>query len=148
LAGTLFFVYAPLFGVWRERRLAIQGALVYVAMLFGLMSLAFSVVSWRNSFLHSLVAMLPILYVLAPAGLAAAIAAIARRRRTWNPKQAERFFCIAYIGIAVLLSLFFYLSNVYGDDPWNRRFAVYQQVEQYLRDSAHDTTQPVMCINP
>ena len=138
--------------LWRARHQSIARAtLVYAVALTFVLSVVLSVVGWRGTYLHSLAAITPLLYAFAPAGLAAAIAWIAQRRRAWQPAQAERIFGAAFTGLALLLSIYFYVGNVFGDGSgatWNTRYTVYQTIEQFLRTDTQDTTSPVMCINP
>ncbi len=152
LAGALSIVYLPfaLLGAWHARhRPFSQAALGYLAVSYGVLSVALSAVSWRGTMLHSLTAVLPALYVFAPVGLSHAIDWIARRRRTWNAARAERVFSIAFLLIAVLISAYFYLSNITGGGAlgWNDREAVYRDIGTYLA-AQRDGEAPVMCINP
>lgn len=154
LAGALHFVFFPfaLIGLWRERRrLLAQCAALYLLTLVGVMSLVLSLPGPRGTFLHSLTALLPLLYAFTPVGLAATVQRTARRRASWNAAQAERFFSSAFIALAIILSAYFYLGNVFGlggELAWNERFTAYQKVEAFLRAETNDTISPVVCINP
>ncbi len=154
LVGALFVVFFPfaLLGIWRERiRTVAQALLVYLVALFAAMTFIFSLSGARGTFLHSLVAALPLLYVFAPVGLYAAIAWIAQRRTTWHAPTAERVFGSAFVLIAIAVSLAFYRANVFGDERdagWNEHFAVYRDVEKFLQRETRDTLSPVLCIAP
>jgi hypothetical protein len=157
LAGAMHFVYFPFVCVaaWIERRLAIvQAGAATLTGMFVLSTLVFSQSGPRGTFLHSLAALLPLLYALAPVGLAAAISWVAARRKTWNAVQAERIFGAAFMLMAVLLSGFLYVSNVFGGTTqpgWNDRFKTYQQVDAFLTregGTLYGPDSPILCINP
>ncbi len=154
LAGALHFVFFPfaLVGLWRLREQPpIRGAIIYLIVMLGAMSFVFSLPGPRGSFLHSLSALLPILYVVAPAGLQASIQWIAQRRSSWSPVQAERIFAAAFLLMAVILTAYFFSLNQFGDATqagWNQRFVAYQSVESFLRSETADAISPIMCINP
>ena len=157
LAGALHFVYLPLVWVaaWRERRRAIvRAGAVLLAGYFVLSTFVFSQSGPRGTFLHALAALLPLLYALAPAGLAAVIAWVAARRTAWNAVQAERVFGIAFLLMAVVLSAFLYAANVFGSATqpgWNDRFKTYQQIDAFLvreGGTLYGPDSPILCINP
>ena len=154
LAGALHFVFAPfaLVGMWRERLHSIaQAAGVYGLVLFVLMTFPFSLSGPRGTFLHSLVALLPLGYVFAPVGLHAAVEWIARHRQAWRANSAERVFGSAFVLLAAAVSLLFYRANVFGDTRdagWNERFAAYADIANFLERDARDATSPIFCIAP
>ena len=157
LAGAMHFVYFPFVCVaaWRERRLAIvQAGAATLAGIFVLSTFVFSQSGPRGTFLHSLAALLPLMYALAPVGLAAAIGWVAARRKAWNAAQAERVFGTAFMLMAVVLSVFLYASNVFGSNTqpgWNDHFKIYQQVDAFLAREGgafYGPNSPILCINP
>ncbi|MEP7199292.1 MAG: hypothetical protein ABI874_05685, partial [Chloroflexota bacterium] len=154
LAGALCFIWFPfvLIALWRERmRVVVQSAVVYLLVLLFVASFVLSLPGPRGLFLHSLSASLPLLYALAPVGLSAVVAWIARRRAAWNATQAERIFGAAFVVMALLMSTYFYAVNIIGSEaqpPWNQRFVVYRPVDEFLRREMRDALSPVMVINP
>ncbi|MBI5879682.1 MAG: hypothetical protein HZB53_18710 [Chloroflexi bacterium] len=150
LIGALHIVFFPLalIGVWVFRRNPFARAIgIYTVTLYIVMSTALSGVSWRGTMLHSLAAVLPALYVMAPPGLSAVIAYAAARRR-WNIRQAERVFGFAFAALALLLSAGFYASSMRGGDepPWNERETYYRDIGDYLAPQGN--VGPVLSINP
>jgi 4-amino-4-deoxy-L-arabinose transferase-like glycosyltransferase len=156
-AGALCFVYFPFAGAaaWQQRRLPIvQSATAFLGALFVLATLIFSQSGPRGTFLHSLAALLPMMYALAPAGLAATVGWVSARRRTWNAAQAERVFGAAFMLMAIVLSGYLYAVNVAGSSVeagWNERYQTYRAVNAFLAKEGgnlYDVSVPVMCINP
>ncbi|MBI3734655.1 MAG: hypothetical protein HY259_14550 [Chloroflexi bacterium] len=154
LAGALHFVFLPfaLIGLRSERRAPlVRAGAIYLLALLAVMSLVFSLPGPRGTFLHSLTAILPLLYALAPVGLAACVKWVAARRSSWNARQAERIFGAAFLALAGILTAYFSLANLLGsasEAGWNQRFIVYQAVEAHLRAETGDAASPVVCINP
>ena len=157
LAGALHFVYFPFVCVaaWRERQLAIvRAGAATLAGILVLSTFVFSQSGPRGTFLHSLAALLPLMYALAPVGLAATIVWVAARRKAWNAAQAERVFGTAFMLMAVVLSVFLYAANVFGSTTqpgWNDRFKTYQQVDAFLAregGTLYGPNSPILCINP
>jgi hypothetical protein len=157
LAGALHFVYFPFVcaAAWKLRHLRIvQAATTYLAALFVLSTFVFSQSGPRGTFLHSLASLLPFMYALAPAGLAAAAGWVSARRRTWNATQAERVFGTAFVLMAIALSGYLYAANVGGSTSqaaWNERFRTYEQIDAFLAregGALYGPNSPVMCINP
>jgi len=157
LAGAMHFVYFPFLCVAasRERRLAIvQAGAATLAGIFVLSTFVFSHSGPRGTFLHSLAALLPLMYALAPVGLAATVGWVAARRKAWNAAQAERVFGTAFVLLAAVLSGFLYASNVFGSAAqpgWNDRFKIYQQVDAFLAregGTLYSPQSPILCINP
>jgi hypothetical protein len=119
-AQTLLFVgwmifLAPLglVGLWRlRRRVEFHPALLYGALLYLVMSLVFTFPGWRGGMLHSVTALLPTLYAIAMEGLDTFIVWVAHRRRTWQPRQAQRALSIGLVGFAALLSAVLYAKGL------------------------------------
>lgn len=154
LAGALQFLFFPfaLIGLWCERRRSLtQGVLAYLVVLFAAMTLVFSLSGPRGTFLHSLVAALPLLYVFAPPGLWRAIGWIAQRRPSWRPRAAETVFSASFLMLAALVSVSLYRANIFGDERdagWNDRFDAYRAAAEYLTRESGDALSPVACIAP
>ena len=94
----------------RRQRLAPLGW--YAALLFGVMSLVFTFPGLRGGLFHSATALWPWFMALAPAGLARAIGAVARRRPSWQPAQALPIFSAAAVILA--FGLTFFVADVRG----------------------------------
>ncbi len=143
LAGSLQFFLAPfaMLGWWRSRRHSLwRPFFLYGAALFSAMVLAFTFPSQRGSMLHSAAALIPFACAAVPAGIEYAVAFIARRRRSWDAEEAQRFFGWGFVGLSVLISLFLYAQAIHkpwlGESllpPWNERSLVYNDVDAWLR---------------
>ncbi|GAB4572023.1 MAG: hypothetical protein Kow0077_10310 [Anaerolineae bacterium] len=110
-------VLAPLMVValakrWRETRLL--PVWTYALLLHLAMTLAFAYPGYRGGLFHSATALLPWWAALGLVGLDDVVGWVARRRRTWNPRQASRVFTVGVLAIAVVLTV----SSVAG--RWGR----------------------------
>lgn len=137
--NLVFLLPFTLVGLGRTwRRPEVLPALVYGLLLYAAMTFAFTFPGPRGGALHSSVALLPALFAVAAHGLDAVVAAAARRRRSWNPAQAQAAFGVGAVLIAALLSAWLYRERVLGpgglaDPAWNRAEAAYSRVGAYLR---------------
>jgi hypothetical protein len=116
-------------GAWRLRRQAafrIVG--LYGALLYLTMSLVFTFPGWRGGMQHSTTALLPALYAAAMEGLDCFVDWIARRRKTWQPRQAKRVLGGGLILIALALSAWIYTNQV---DRFKRPH-LYEQVTAWM----------------
>jgi hypothetical protein len=87
--------------------------------------------------------LLPFFYAAAVDGLDAAVAWVARRRRTWHLQQAQRVFGAAFVGFAVLLSTMLYLRDL----PTYRGAHPYSEVAAWM-DAHVPSAAPVMVNDP
>jgi 4-amino-4-deoxy-L-arabinose transferase-like glycosyltransferase len=102
----LAVVFAPvaLIGAWRHRAApAFVPFFVYAVALFAAMGLLFAIVVPHGTFLHSASALVPHTFLLVVSGVAAAVAWVAQRRRTWSPGAATRIFLGAAVVIALMV---------------------------------------------
>ena len=90
-------------GAWvRRRDPTFVPWLVYAVTLFAFNALVFAVHVPYGTFLHSAVALLPHAYLVTLLGIGAAVAWVARHRRSWNPERATRVFtAMAIVVVAV-----------------------------------------------
>lgn len=102
---SFFAVVAWMQGRREGRGRFLQAATWYAVILFVSMSLIFTFPGQRGSLLHSSTALWPWAMALTPAGIAAAVAWIAARRRRWRVKTATRFFMVALLVIAYLVTV-------------------------------------------
>jgi 4-amino-4-deoxy-L-arabinose transferase-like glycosyltransferase len=155
--GGLLFYLAPfsVLGLWKvRRRREVWPFFLYAASLYAAMTLAFTFPSMRGSMLHSTTALLPFLYAAVPAGIGVGMDFVAKRRSTWDPATARRFFGIAFIGLAVFVSLFIYVQAVFMPsltDPdlprWNDRNRIFVTAARWLdAEGRGDAT--VMVLDP
>jgi len=155
--GGLLLYLAPFsaLGLWKVRhRREVWPFFVYAAALYAAMTLAFTFPSMRGSMLHSTTALLPFLYAAVPAGIGVGVDFVAKRRSSWDPRTARRFFGVAFIGLAVVVSLFLYVQAVFVPsltDPnlprWNDRNRIFATVDRWLEQEGRgDAT--VMVLDP
>lgn len=152
----LFLLPFAAIGIWQLRkRVEMIPFLIYAALLYLAMTLAFTFPSWRGSLFHSASALLPFLAVAAPPGIDAVVHWIARRRRTWDAALAARFFLVGFVALAIFLSFFLYAQGVFptrigapSEIPlWNQRDAEYPEIARWLDQNARaDDT--VMVVDP
>ncbi len=156
--GNLQVFLAPfaLIGLWRlRRRVEMLPFLIYAVALYLAMTLVFTFPSMRGSMLHSSAALVPFFAVAAPPGIESAVQWVARRRRTWQPAQAARFFAVGSTGLAVFISLFIYAQGVFGSPLnntgplllWNQRNAEYAAIADWLDRNAR-AQDVVMAVDP
>jgi hypothetical protein len=102
-----------LLGAWRLRRQpAFRLVGLYAVLLYLAMSLVFTFPGWRGGMLHSTTALLPTLYAAAMEGLDLFVHWMARRRRTWQPRQAKRILSLGLILLALALSAWLYVDDL------------------------------------
>jgi hypothetical protein len=102
---VLSFVLTPflIVGAWvRRGSVDYRVFFIYAALLFAAAGLLFAIHVPLGMFLHSAVALVPHSYILVLEGVVAAVVWTARRRPSWNPAEASRFFLSATVGIAIL----------------------------------------------
>lgn len=159
LLGALQIFLAPfaVIGLWRGRgRAEFRTMLIYLALLWGTMTFVFTFPGIRGSMLHSAAALVPYFAVALPPGLAGAIAWVARRRKSWEARGAERFFSWGLVALALVVSVFLYaqgvFANVLGGSPtiplWNERDAEYAAVGRELDARGVPKMQPIMTVDP
>lgn len=101
----LVLVLAPfaVIGWWQRRRdPSFAPFSVYCIALFAANGLLFAVLVTHGTFIHSAVALLPHTALLTMAGIGAAVGWIARRRTTWNVRQATTIFSAGAVAVAIV----------------------------------------------
>ena len=110
-------------------------ASIYLISLIIIMSLVFPFAGSRGGYFHSSIAVMPILWALAPLGLRRVIEFGAKYRH-WDPLQAKDIFVVAMIILACLISLGLFWTRVVGDDffdpTWSRSAQVYDEVARWF----------------
>jgi hypothetical protein len=148
--GLIFMALPITIGLWQTRRHALmRGALIYLGLVFGLMTLVFTFAGDRGGLFHSTGALLPFFYAAAPLGLDTLIGWLAARRRTWRVAAARRVFTWAAIGLAIGLSGFVYRGRVIGadvhDPVWNQADRVSSAIGRWLADRGE--IDPIVMVN-
>jgi len=146
--GMIFLTPLIVVGLWR-RRAAFAGPLIYLALLFGVMTIVFPFAGDRGGLFHSMSALLPFFYAAAPPGLDAVIDWLAARRRGWRAATARRVFSVALVVMALTLSAVIYRGRVIGanvNDPiWNQADRVYRAIGRWLAERGE--TDPIVVVN-
>ena len=152
----LFLLPFAIIGIWKLRqRTEVVAGMIYAALLYLAMTLAFTFPSWRGTLFHSSSALIPFMVAVVPLGIDTSVQWIARRRRTWNTRQASIFFRISFTMLAAVLSIYFFASAVFpltdtntSTIPlWNLRDAEYRDVGHWLDQNAR-LSDRVMVIDP
>ncbi len=93
--------------------------IVYLAALFAIMTLIFPFVGPRGALFHSMTAVMPLLWALAPIGIRLGILWLGAKRN-WNRKEAWRVLGTSAVVLSALLTVGLYAARFFGEgDPWN-----------------------------
>jgi len=145
--GLVFLAPLMAVGLWRLRHDRLfRPAIIYLVLLYLVMTLAFTFVGDRGGLFHSSAALMPFLCAAAPVGLEVVVRAVARRRRAWNADVANRVFGVGVVALAMIFSLAIAWGRVIGSD-WNRADAAYREAGAWLADR-DDSESIVMAGNP
>jgi hypothetical protein len=142
--GPLMFI-----GGWVLRhKLIIRLVALYLGLLLLIMSFVFPFAGSRGGYFHSSIAVMPILWALAPLGLQRAIQ-FGAQRRNWREQQAKDVFITASVVLACLITLGIFWSRVVGEDyfnpVWLSEERVYQGATHWLEREGVDGA--VVAIN-
>jgi hypothetical protein len=118
-------------------------ASVYLVLLFVAMSLVFPFAGARGGMFHSSTALMPLLWILVPAGLEEAVAWGARKRG-WQAEQAGRFFSVAVVVLAAALTVGLYLPKA-TEGSWDASQRTYVEAARMLHTL--DADPGVVCVN-
>jgi len=142
----LVLVLAPFaaIGWWQRRRdVSFVPFSVYCIALFAANGLLFAVLVTHGTFIHSAVALLPHTALLTIAGIGAAVGWVARRRATWNVRQATTIFGAGAVAIAVVAGGFQTLATA---GHWHDARTFDDQLVAALADAPQ--TDVVMSADP
>ena len=132
--------------LWSQAHVRI--AMVYLIGLFAGLALAFPAVGARGAYFHASVAAMPILWSLAPVGVAAGTQWVGARRG-WNIPRAVRTFTAGSVVIAGLLTLVLLARRMpsAGGGGWGSGSEAYEAVGEQLA-RLDDGRTPVAVNNP
>jgi len=132
--------------LWSQAHVRI--AMVYLIGLFAGLALAFPAVGARGAYFHASVAVMPILWSLAPVGVAAGTQWVGARRG-WNIPRAVRTFTAGSVVIAGLLTLVLLARRMpgAGGGGWGSGSEAYEAVGEQLA-RLDDGRTPVAVNNP
>jgi hypothetical protein len=104
-SSIIAFPFA-LMGAWRRRwRTDFQLAGVYLAALFGAMTLVFTFPGLNGAYFHSGTALLPFVFPAALIGLDASVEAAARRLKHWRPENSKPVFMMLLVAGAIVMTV-------------------------------------------
>ena len=110
---------------WRDP--FVRLGIVYLGGLFVIMTLIFPFVGPRGALFHSMSAVMPLLWALAPLGIRTGFWLGAKRN--WDRRQAWRVFGASAVVLVVLLTLGLYATRFFRQgDPWNGSAQTYPAV--------------------
>jgi 4-amino-4-deoxy-L-arabinose transferase-like glycosyltransferase len=137
--NLVFLAPLSLIGFWATRRRSfLWPAWAYGAALYGVMTLLFTYPGMRGGLFHSSATLLPALFAASTVGLDTAVGWVARRRRQWDRHQAQRFFSLGVVVLAMGMSLLIYSRQVIGtgswaDPSWNQADGAMIEVGRWIR---------------
>jgi hypothetical protein len=148
--GMIFLALLIVIGWWKLRREAmVRVALIYLILVYVVMTLVFTFAGDRGGLFHSSSALLPFFFAAVPIGLDALIDRLAARRSIWNVRPARSIFGAFAIALALGLSLFVWYGRVIGSnlaDPiWNQADREYSAIGQWLTDRGEQD--PIVMVN-
>jgi hypothetical protein len=136
ILAILEFAPAPFaaIGLWRLRRRAqALPFLLYLVLLYLVLSLVFTFPSQRGTLLHSFIPLLPFLSLATIFGLDSVIDWLARRRPGPRAQQRaagrRRVYLAATILLSAVLSIVIILSNA---QTWDNTYHLYQQAGKII----------------
>ncbi len=134
--GLVFLL--PLMGVGfvkHRGKILVQAAGLYLAALLILMVVIFPFAGARGGWFHSSVALMPLLWALAPVGLSRSVAWLGKRRN-WQESDAQRVFSVATVTLTVIVTVGLYAIRVLGfgsqQNAWSTPSFRYAAVKQTL----------------
>ena len=132
--------------LWSQAHVRI--AILYLIGLFAGLTLAFPAVGARGAYFHASVAAMPILWALAPVGVAAGTQWVGGRRG-WNVPPAVKTLTAGAVVIAGLLTLILLARRMQssGGGRWGSGSEAYEAVGEQLAALDADRT-PVAVNNP
>jgi hypothetical protein len=150
--GEIFLLPLMLIGLWRYRNeVTVRYGLLAWALTFVAMSVVFPFPGPRGGFFHSGAALQPLLWVVVPVGLDVFIQ-WGRRVRGWQYAQANAFFRVGVVGLALMLAVLVVRGRVVGtnlaEPAWDHSAVVYIRLESDLRKLGADDNALVLVNNP
>jgi hypothetical protein len=136
--GIVFLAPLMIIGAIRcwERKL-VRLSVLYLGLLFVLMTFVLPQVGARGGFFHSSAALMPVLWALGAQGIETAVE-WAGKRRKWHRQRSQTFFGFGAVLLAAMLTIILYWSRVIGPDfsqpAWGASRIAYQDVGRRLRD--------------
>jgi len=143
--GQIFLLPLMLVGLWNLRRewMVRMGVLVWMLIL-GVMTVVFPFQGWRGGYFHSVAALQPLLWAVAPYGLTTIVGWAAQHRK-WNTAQALLTF---QIGLVILSAGFTILVTIERLSRWSGSAEQYARIAPELDKLGLPPGAPVFVNNP
>ena len=118
-------------------------AAVYIAALLLIMTLIFPFVGPRGALFHSMTAVMPLLWALAPIGIWLGILWLGSKRN-WDRKEARRVLGASAVVIAALLTIGLLINRFFAEgDAWNASAQTYIEAAAIIPNGV----EPVVAVN-
>ncbi len=136
--GIIFLAPLMIVGAVRcWKRALVRLSILYLGLLFVLMSFVLPQVGARGGFFHSSTALMPALWALAAQGLEIAVDWVGKRRN-WHLQRSYLLFGVGAVLLGTVLTMILYCGRVIGSDfsqpSWGASQTAYQSVGNRLRD--------------
>ena len=116
---------------------------VYVATLLVVMTVVFPFVGPRGALFHSMAAVMPLLWALAPIGIWVAVTWLGAKRN-WKSKEAWRVLGTSAVVLAMILTVGLYAIRFYAEgDAWNASAQDYKATAGFIPKG----DDPVVAVN-
>ena len=127
--GMIFLAPFMVMGAIRKwRHPFVRLGIAYLGGLFVIMTLIFPFVGPRGALFHSMSAVMPLLWALAPIGIRLGILWLGAKRN-WNRNESWRVLGTSAVVLAVLLTIGLYINRFYAEeDAWNASAQTYLAV--------------------
>ena len=133
--GMIFLAPFMVMGAIRKwRHPFVRLGIVYLGGLFVIMTLIFPFVGPRGALFHSMSAVMPLLWALAPIGIRLGILWLGAKRN-WNRNESWRVLGTSAVVLAVLLTIGLYINRFYAEeDAWNASAQTYLAVAATVQE--------------
>lgn len=127
--GMIFLAPFMFIGAFRSWKYPfVRLGILYLAALFAVMTLFFPFVGPRGALFHSMAAVMPLLWALAPIGIRVSINWLGTKR-SWDLKEAWRVLGTSTVILAVLLTIGLYANRfLAAEDAWNAGARTYREL--------------------
>ncbi|MCP4425553.1 MAG: hypothetical protein GY803_13750 [Chloroflexi bacterium] len=130
---TFFFAWAWIkLGRDKEMGRFLRPFTWYTPIVFGIMSLVFTLPGQRGSLLHSSTALWPWSMALTAAGVGFAVDWMAARLPHWEPEKSKPLFAAMFVVVIFVISMAVSLPQLLGE----KEAAVYREIKAILPDDA------------